>query len=102
VDPKDAFAELGRTTFIDVREPHEYEAAHIEGAVLIPLGQIVARLGEIPKSEPVIVACRSGQRSGLVAEHLNVAGYEAHNLEGGLVAWAAAGYPLVAAGPPEA
>lgn len=80
---------------LDVREQHEYDAGHIPGVTLIPSGQVSGRLNEIPKDRPVIVTCRTGNRSSSVARSLRAQGYtNVHNMEGGIVAWQGAGYPV--------
>ncbi|MCZ2115620.1 MAG: rhodanese-like domain-containing protein, partial [Anaerolineae bacterium] len=80
---------------IDVREPFEYDAGHIPGITLIPMGEVAQRLSEIPTDREVIVTCRSGNRSGQVADFLRSQGYtNIHNMEGGIVAWEKAGYPV--------
>jgi phage shock protein E len=80
---------------LDVREVNEYEAGHIPGVTLIPMGEVANRLNEIPKDQTVIVTCRSGNRSGQVADYLRQNGYtNIHNMEGGIVAWEAAGLPV--------
>ena len=75
---------------IDVREPYEWEAGHIEGAVHIPMNQVPQRLHEIPKDREVVMICRSGGRSGHVQQHLLTAqGYtRVKNLVGGMQRWA--------------
>jgi rhodanese-related sulfurtransferase len=80
---------------VDVRQPEEWNAAHIAGATLIPLGELAARAGEIPSDGPVVVVCRSGNRSSMATEALRAAGYDAYNLEGGMIAWTATGLPTV-------
>ncbi len=82
--------------FLDVREPAEWQAGHIEQAVHIPMGQLNARIAEIPKDQEIVAVCRSGNRSQAVTDALNRAGYTAHNLEGGMHAWNDAGLPFVA------
>lgn len=78
---------------IDVREPDEFAAGHIEGAKLIPVGQLAARIGEIDKAKPVFVYCLSGVRSKQAAWVLAQNGYsEVYNLRHGLDKWP---YPLV-------
>lgn len=80
---------------IDVREQTEYDAGHIANVTLIPMGQIPNRLAEIPKDKPVIVTCRSGNRSQQVTDFLRQQGYtNVHNMQGGIVAWQQAGYPV--------
>lgn len=87
---------------LDVREPVEWAAGHIDGARHIPLGQVPARLAELPADADVIVVCKVGGRSAQVTAYLADRGYRATNLRGGVVAWLAAGKPLVSetAAPP--
>ncbi len=79
----------GESLFIlDVREPHEAEISTM-GAVLIPKGVVRQRLNEIPRDVPLVVHCRSGQRSADVVRWLEAEGYQnAVNLAGGINAWA--------------
>lgn len=79
---------------LDVREPDEWAAGRIPGALHIPMGQLNARQDEIPQDRLLVVVCRSGNRSGVVTEALQQAGYRAENLEGGMQAWHAAGQPM--------
>lgn len=81
-------------TLIDVREPDEYTQARIPGAVLIPLGQVEARLAEFPTDVPVVLVCRSGGRSAMAAEILRGAQFsgQLYNLEGGTMGWVQAGH----------
>ena len=73
---------------LDVREPHEYDAAKIKGSVLIPLGQLPERVSEIPKDCPIVVHCRLGGRSAKAVEYLLAQGYtDVRNLTGGIQAW---------------
>ncbi len=75
-------------TLLDVRQPKEYEAGHIPGAVLIPLPELPDRLTEISKDLPVITYCRSGQRSYSAASLLKGAGFhEVYSMQGGINAW---------------
>ncbi len=75
---------------IDVREPHEWSAGHLEGATHIPMNQVPQRLAEIPQERDVVMICRSGGRSAHVQEHLlQNAGYtRVKNLVGGMQRWA--------------
>ncbi|MCD6052556.1 MAG: ygaP 2 [Verrucomicrobia bacterium] len=82
-------------TVIDVREPMEFAGGHLACARLIPLGDLEKRLGEIPTDQPLVVVCRSGKRSGQAASLLQGKGFkQVRSLEGGLMAWEAAGLPL--------
>ena len=75
--------------FLDVREPWEHELCHIAGDLHIPMGQIPARLAEIPQDRPLIVVCHHGMRSHQVAEFLLARGFDdVSNLDGGIDAWA--------------
>jgi rhodanese-related sulfurtransferase len=80
---------------LDVREDDEWTAGHIDGAQHIPLGQLAARLGELPKDRTIVAVCRSGGRSEAAVRGLRKLGYEAENLEGGVNAWDRAKLPLV-------
>jgi rhodanese-related sulfurtransferase len=94
MQPIQAVAITGLALFVDVREADEYEAGHVEGSVHIPIGDIQTRWQELLGQETVIVVCQIGQRSGLVTDFLRERGLDAHNLEGGLEAWARAGLAL--------
>jgi rhodanese-related sulfurtransferase len=96
VDPAEGHrrVELG-ALLLDVREPDEWQAGHAPEARLVPLGQVAARLDEIPTDRPIVAICRSGGRSGNVTAALTSRGYDVVNLAGGMRAWAAAGFPVV-------
>jgi rhodanese-related sulfurtransferase len=81
--------------FLDVREPREWEAGHIEGALHIPLADVPARYGEIPPDTEVVVVCRSGGRSARVVSWPMRNGYDVVNLAGGMGAWSDAGREMV-------
>ena len=75
-------------TLIDVREPYELELAHIDGAKLIPLGQVEARSAEIERGKDVVVFCHAGVRSARAVQILQRSGFtDIYNLEGGIDAW---------------
>ena len=84
----------GDIQLIDVREPHEHEAGRIAGDRLIVLGDLSAEAHTIDQGRPVVFYCRSGARSAMATQAFAEAGYEAHNMTGGLLAWDAAGLPL--------
>lgn len=80
---------------LDVREPGEWALGHVPNAVHIPLGEVVARLSELPVVDgPLPVICRSGGRSSQVVAYLVAHGFAAVNVDGGSLAWASAGKPL--------
>lgn len=83
----------GAPTF-DVREPDEYEAAHVPGVRLVPLAEVPDRLGEFPTDETVYVICKSGGRSAKAAEFLRANGVDAVNVAGGTMAWIDARKPV--------
>ncbi|MES0361048.1 MAG: molybdopterin-synthase adenylyltransferase MoeB [Anaerolineales bacterium] len=74
---------------LDVREPHELEISRLEGADLIPLGQLAARLSELDSADEMVVFCKAGPRSTRALELLSSAGFrKVKNLKGGINAWA--------------
>lgn len=80
---------------LDVREPDEYDEAHIAGATLIPLGSLQRRLAEVPTDRQVVVVCAVGGRSANATHFLRGRGIEAVNLHGGMRSWMMAHYPVV-------
>ncbi len=85
----------GGITLIDVREPDEYASGHAPGAVLMPLGSVLAGEVTIEASGPVYMICRSGARSMRACETLHAQGIAAVNVAGGTMAWVASGYGVV-------
>lgn len=86
--PADAFV-------LDVREDGEWLAGHVADAVHIPMGVLVGRIDEVPQEKRVYVMCRVGGRSGQVTAYLVQRGWDAVNIDGGMLAWEAAGRPMV-------
>ncbi len=84
----------GTIELIDVREPYEWEAGRIDGARHIPLSQLTDHADTISRERPVVFYCRSGGRSGMAMEAFAAAGFDAHNMAGGLLEWAQAGLAL--------
>jgi sulfur dioxygenase len=88
----------GKLQIIDVREPEEFMGSlgHIADAVLIPLGELAKRVGELRKEEPVVAVCRSGARSAQATLILRKAGFEqVAKLSGGMLRWQASGHRVV-------
>jgi rhodanese-related sulfurtransferase len=95
--PAERVAEMLRedgVELIDVREPHEWEAGHIDGARHIPMERLPSEAETIGRDRAVVFQCRGGNRSAMAAEAFRQAGYDAYNMEGGLKAWAELGLPL--------
>lgn len=91
--------DAGEVFLIDVREPEEYRDMYIEGACLIPLGEITKH--KIPTtSRPIVIYCRSGKRSSNACQKLlaEESSLDITNLEGGIAAWEAAGLPVKRSG----
>ncbi len=84
----------GTIELIDVRQPHEYDAGRIAGARHIELTQLQVEAETIDRDRPVVFYCRSGARSALAAQAFGGAGWDAHNMAGGLLEWDATGLPL--------
>ena len=79
---------------IDVRSEEEFDAGHIPGARLVPLDTVHSDGAGLDKAESLVVYCRSGDRSGMAADAFAASGWDAHSIEGGLLAWVEAGLPL--------
>jgi rhodanese-related sulfurtransferase len=90
-----AAAHAGGATVLDVRNPDEYLAGHVPGAVLIPLGDLAVRQDEIPDADPLYVICAGGVRSLTAARALSEAGYPAVSVAGGTTGWIERGGPVV-------
>lgn len=81
---------------LDVRETSEWDQGHVQGAMLIPLGDLATRLSEVPKDREVVVMCRSGRRSAEGRDLLLQMGYTTvTSMAGGITAWQAQGLPVV-------
>lgn len=102
--PQEAYAawQAGEVSIVDCREQREYDTNHVPGMPLIPMSELMDRLDEIPTGKPLVMFCRSGNRSGQVADYLNNTGDfgEVANMEGGILGWAAQGLPYEGS-PPE-
>lgn len=87
----------GHPIVFDIREPQEHATGVASGARLLPMSQLGARLGEIPKDQPVLLMCNTQNRSRKAAEALWQRGYtQVRYVQGGMSQWAARGWPMVA------
>jgi hydroxyacylglutathione hydrolase/adenylyltransferase/sulfurtransferase len=84
----------GGIQLIDVRQTYEHDAGRIAGDRLIELGSLSGEAHTISPDTPVVFYCRSGARSAMATQAFAEAGFDAHNMAGGLLAWDAAGLPL--------
>ncbi|HUN74516.1 MAG TPA: rhodanese-like domain-containing protein [Steroidobacteraceae bacterium] len=73
---------------LDVREPWEQAIARLAGTLDIPMSEVPARLAELPKDRDIVVMCKAGGRSAMVAQYLEQRGYRVANLTGGILRWA--------------
>jgi rhodanese-related sulfurtransferase len=80
---------------LDVREPVEWQHGRIDGAMHVPMGEIPARLAELPQDTQLLVVCKVGGRSAQVTAWLQQQGYDAVNLSGGMLEWVASGRAIV-------
>ncbi len=92
----DQLQETNDYVLLDVRTPGEYEYdGHIEGSRLLPLQVLGQRLNELPTDRPIVIVCRSGNRSYVACEQLMRIGFDnVINLSGGMIAWKLAGLPF--------
>jgi rhodanese-related sulfurtransferase len=86
--------EAGEADLVDVREPYEWDAGHIEGARHVPLPELAEFAQTLDPARPVVFVCRVGGRSAMATDAFRQAGFEAYNLGGGMVGWARARLPF--------
>jgi rhodanese-related sulfurtransferase len=84
----------GEIQLVDVRTPAEHDAGHIAGGTLIELTELAEQAHTLDSTRPVILYCRSGGRSAMATDALTQAGFDAHNMTGGMLEWHAAGLPM--------
>ncbi|KAA3644611.1 MAG: rhodanese-like domain-containing protein [Chloroflexi bacterium] len=97
IDPQQYQEQFGSGTdhlLLDVRTPEEFASGHIEGAVNINVETLASRLDEVPTDVPVVIYCRSGNRSATASQILVGAGYEGVYDLGGIQTWVAQGLPV--------
>jgi rhodanese-related sulfurtransferase len=94
--PSDVYPLLADVQIVDVREPYEWDAGHIAGAVHVPLQSLLSggEKGRLDPSRRVVAVCRSGNRSDLATAMLRARGYDAENMEGGMEEWERDGLPF--------
>jgi rhodanese-related sulfurtransferase len=85
----------GDSVLVDVRETWEWEKGHAAEAISLPMSELQTRVGELDKDATLLIICHSGQRSMSVTDWLDDAGYSAINVDGGMIAWHAAGGSVV-------
>jgi rhodanese-related sulfurtransferase len=86
--------ESGEIQVIDVRDDGEWEAGRVPGSRHVLFNDLQSSAESIDRATRTVFVCRSGSRSAVAAEAFRASGYDAYNLDGGLVAWAEAGLPL--------
>jgi rhodanese-related sulfurtransferase len=96
LSPAEAFARLTSASppfVVDVRQPIEFQAERLAGAVSMPLDEVGRRLDELPGEREILCVCLSGHRSESAVRQLRAAGFRAVGLAGGLIVWRLAGLP---------
>jgi rhodanese-related sulfurtransferase len=86
--------ESGAALVVDVREPYEREAGHIEGTRHIELERLSANAATLPRDRPIVFHCRLGARSALATRAFRSAGYDAWSMRGGIQLWHDRGLPM--------
>jgi rhodanese-related sulfurtransferase len=98
ISSRDAKALLGSNRniyLLDVRTPQEYSQGKLAGSVLIPLGELERRIGDVPKNRTIVVYCAVGSRSRGAANFLSQKGYkDVYNMSDGIVGWYRNGFPI--------
>ena len=89
-----ALHERGEIELVDVREPHEHDAGRIAGARHVELARLTEEAGSFDQERPLVFYCRSGGRSAVATQAFRASGFQAYNMTGGLLAWAAQELPL--------
>jgi rhodanese-related sulfurtransferase len=97
IDPLGLEEHTAAVQILDVREPEEFTGplGHIRDAILIPLGDLAKRAGELSRDRPIVAVCRAGGRSAQATNILQQAGFkDVANLTGGMLRWRAEGHPV--------
>jgi rhodanese-related sulfurtransferase len=104
ISAKEAASEVaaGSSLIVDVRERNEFDQERIEGVVLVPISEFVARHPDLPKDRPLLMLCAAGSRSTSATMYLLQGGWtDVRNITGGMIGWRSAGLPI-RTGPAEA
>ena len=95
-EARDLIAEKADLVILDVRTVSEYESGHLKGSINIPVEVLRGRLSELNPDDELLVYCRTGNRSTTAVGILRENGYDrVYHMDGGIVAWNAAGFPTV-------
>jgi rhodanese-related sulfurtransferase len=94
LSPREVAERLDEVQLVDVREPYEFEAGRIAGARHVELARLGDEAGSLGPDRPIVFYCRVGARSAVATQAFRASGFDAHNMAGGLVAWAESGLPL--------
>ena len=89
-----ALHERREIELVDVREPYEHEAGRIAGARHVQLARLTEEAGSFDRERALVFYCRSGGRSAVATQAFRASGFQAYNMTGGLLAWAAQELPL--------
>jgi rhodanese-related sulfurtransferase len=95
VDVAGAESEASAALLLDVREASEWIHGHVADSVNVPLGHLADHVASLDPQQRIVCICRSGNRSGMATALLCDAGFDAVNMRGGMLAWAASGRPVV-------
>jgi rhodanese-related sulfurtransferase len=88
----------GEALVVDVREPYERDAGHVEGSRHVEMERLASQAETLPRDRPIVFHCRLGARSALAAQAFRRAGYDAWSMHGGLQLWHDRGLPVAGGG----
>jgi rhodanese-related sulfurtransferase len=94
LSPREVAEHIDQVQLVDVREPYEFEAGRIAGARHVELARLAEEAESLDRDRPLVFYCRVGARSAVATQAFRASGYDAHNLAGGLLAWADSGLPV--------
>ncbi len=97
VEEANKMLKSGDSVVIDVRQPNEYQAGHVKGAIFIPVDSVLSRINELPKDKKLLFICAAGVRSGLACEmaaSMGIATERLFNIEEGTPTWISKKLPI--------